>query len=319
MRHVFVINPAAGKNSPAKLLIPAIRAAFFERSDEFEIYETKGHRDAIAFVKGLCAGHSGPLRFYACGGDGTVNEVVNAIVDFPHASFGVVPCGSGNDFVKNLPDNIDFMNIEAQIAGQEQPVDLIKVNDRYCVNVSNVGFDAEVASNMDRFKALPLVSGTLAYNLALVYCFFAKMGNQMKIVVDDSKTLASEFLLMLAANGSFYGGGYKGAPLAEINDGLMDLCAVKKMPRTQMAKLLTAYKAGKHVSDPGFNKIVDYYKCKRIEVFSNQPVCLCIDGECFYDTHIVFEVAPSRVQFSVPAQMAGLPKTAEEQLAKAQN
>lgn len=310
MRHIFIINPAAGKNSAAKTLIPAIKAAFFGQDTPYEIYETKGHRDAIAYVRSVCADYDEPLRFYACGGDGTVNEVVNAIVDYPRASFGVVPCGSGNDFIKSIPGSPDFFDIGAQIAGSEQPVDLIRVNDRYCVNLSNIGFDADVAANMERFKALPLVSGTMAYNLAILYCFFSKMGNRMRIVVDGEQTLDNEFLLMVAANGGFYGGAYNGAPHAKIDDGLIDLCAVRKIPRLRIARLIAAYKAGKHVGTPAFADIVDYRQCKRIEVSAQQPVSLCIDGECYYDNQIVFEALPGRVRFSVPALRSGQKATA---------
>ncbi len=317
MRHIFIINPAAGKNSPARGLIPAIKAAFFERNDDYEIYETRGHRDAIGFVRDSCARYQNqPLRFYACGGDGTVNEVVNAMADYPHASFGVVPCGSGNDFIKSVPGNANFLSIEAQLAGHEQPIDLMKVNDRYCVNLSNIGFDADVAANMERFKTLPLVTGKAAYNLSILYCFFSKMGNHLKVVVDGSRTLTSNFLLMVAANGGFYGGAYRGAPAAKIDDGLIDLCAVHKISRFQIAKLIAAYKAGKHVDNPAFANIVEYYKCQRIEVFADRPVSLCIDGECFYDSHIVFELEPNRVLFSLPAPVSKQDDPASARLAK---
>ena len=81
------------------------------------------------------------LRFYACGGDGTLGEVVNGAAGQVNAEVGLIPIGTGNDFVRNFADAGDFFDIEAQVMGEARAIDLIKCNDRYGINVVNVGFD----------------------------------------------------------------------------------------------------------------------------------------------------------------------------------
>ena len=97
MKHIFVYNPAAGRNS--KVAVEALQEKMKEYDGklEYEFYYTKSQRDATAFIKERCAAEPDEqLRFYACGGDGTANEVLHGIIDQPNASMTVYPCGSGN-------------------------------------------------------------------------------------------------------------------------------------------------------------------------------------------------------------------------------
>ena len=115
MKHIFVINPAAGKTNVTEALLPRLHALFVGREEELETYLTTGVGDATRFVKERCAASNGEhLRFYSCGGDGTMNEVLQGLAGCANAAMGVVPCGSGNDFVRSFPD-CDFSNLEAQI------------------------------------------------------------------------------------------------------------------------------------------------------------------------------------------------------------
>ena len=121
MKHIFVINPAAGKTNVTEALLPRLHALFVGREEELETYLTTGVGDATRFVKERCAASNGEhLRFYSCGGDGTMNEVLQGLAGCANAAMGVVPCGSGNDFVRSFPD-CDFSNLEAQITADNAP------------------------------------------------------------------------------------------------------------------------------------------------------------------------------------------------------
>ena len=109
MKHVFIINPAAGKENAYETIKAALES--LETPVDYTLYLTKGQGDATAYVRSYCREHAERVRFYACGGDGTLNEVVNGLVGFPQASLGCYPSGSGNDFVKYYGGKQIFLNI----------------------------------------------------------------------------------------------------------------------------------------------------------------------------------------------------------------
>lgn len=148
MKHIFVINPAAGKTNVTEALLPRLRALFVGREEELETYLTTGVGDATRFVKERCAASCGEhLRFYSCGGDGTMNEVLQGLAGCANAAMGVVPCGSGNDFVRSFPD-CDFSDLEAQITAEERPIDLIHFNNQWSANICSAGLDSDVCKKI---------------------------------------------------------------------------------------------------------------------------------------------------------------------------
>ncbi len=318
MLHIFVINPKAGKMNPADLLTPPIRTAFANLDDPYEIYVTNGVGDATRFVAETCARNSEQaLRFYSCGGDGTLHEVVQGMAEYPNAQLGLIPCGSGNDFIKMLPSELDYFNITAQATGQATPVDLLKVGDSYCLNVVNLGLDADAANYMTEFKRLPFVSGPMSYNLGLAKSICMPLGHKLKLTLDDGEVIEGQFLLTVAANGSFYGGHFKCAPLARIDDGLLDLCLVRKISRLKISDLIGDYKQGRHVDSKKFAEYIIYRKCKHVTIEAQKDICLCLDGEISRSRHIDIEVVPSALAVSLPTSTAPL-QSFSKTLAKAQ-
>lgn len=182
MRHYFILNPAAGKGAALRL-IPAIREAF--QGEDFILHQSAAPGEATEYVRGECRLHQGEaLRFYACGGDGTVNEVARGLLEAENAALGVVPCGSGNDLVKSFPGR-DFLDLWAQRAGETVPMDLMEFCGRTAVNLCNCGLDADVAHNMPLFRRLPGVSGSMAYQLSILYTFFRPLGKAAEIRLDE--------------------------------------------------------------------------------------------------------------------------------------
>lgn len=188
MKHYFIINPVAGKGIAVDFLNEKLRQLFVSTHEEYEIYVTKGIRDATLFVRDKCKTEWDELRFYACGGDGTLCEVANGAAGAPHASVTSIPCGSGNDFVRNFAG--DFRELASLLRAKEKPIDLMRFpNNTYGVNMCYAGFDANVALNMDKFKSLPLVNGPIAYQLSLVYCLLKKMFYHFRVVVDKEEVI----------------------------------------------------------------------------------------------------------------------------------
>ena len=127
MKHHFVINPVAGQRDSYDDIVENLSSCFSNKND-YVVYTTKRPNDAYDYVKKTLETATEDIVFYACGGDGTVYEVVNALSLFDNGKLGVLPVGSCNDFLKSFP-NIDFMDIKHVVNGDFIPVDIIKVND----------------------------------------------------------------------------------------------------------------------------------------------------------------------------------------------
>jgi len=170
------------------------------------------------------------------------------------------------------------------------------------VNMCNVGFDANVALHMAKFKTLPLVGGQMAYNLSLFYSLLHKMYSQLRITVDGDETFEGEFLLTAIGNGSFCGGGYKGTPLAQVNDGLLDLCIVKKVSRLKLINLVNVYKRGLHLENEALRQYIIYRRCTQVDITAEKPFAVSVDGENACVKNLSIKIAEGALRFAAPLQ-----------------
>lgn len=307
MRHIFIINPVAGNGKFQNDILNAIHAQLKCREIEYEVYFSKFKGDIQVYLNNKCQDQI-PSVIYACGGDGTLHEVINAACRFKHVSIGVIPCGSGNDFIKNFINPDNFNKIESQIQGESVDLDLIKANDKYAASVCNIGLDADAASNMHKFKKIPFISGTSRYFLSVFYCLVNKLGKALEVTIDNNIKLNGLYLLGVVANGHSYGGGYRCAPLAVINDGIMDLCFVENISRLKIISIIGSYKEGKHLENPKINGYITYSKCKHVLIKSNEPINVCIDGESYIDNKVELSVEKDSLKFWLPkgSQVQGI-------------
>lgn len=301
-KYIFVINPKAGKNNSAVAFINKIESAIKAYELDGEIYITKSVGDAKEYVKMCCQTLDRPTRFYACGGDGTINEVINGAVGCDFACVGILPLGSGNDYIKTFGD-VDFLDLPSQIKGTPTKVDLIKVNDRYVANMCNIGFDATVAHNFVKFKAIPGVSGKMAYSISVFYSLVNKLARPMRIILDDGTEIYDDMLLCSISKGIYCGGQYKTAPRADLTDGFMDVCPIKKLSRLQFIKFIGLYKQGVHFDIPSLSKYVSYHKCKKATIKGVNRLPVCFDGDtAFLDGTVTFEIAEKAIGIIIPSQ-----------------
>lgn len=182
MKHIFIINPKSGKKDSTSIIVDFLKENYSDI--DYEIYNTKCVNDATNYVKNICEHSEEEIVFYACGGDGTLNEVINGAVGYDNVYVSVYPCGSGNDFIKSFGKDNYFKDLHNVINGKFKKIDLLKVNGRYTINMCNLGFDASVAYNMQKFKKWPLINGKGAYNLSLVYSLIFNMKHTCKIEID---------------------------------------------------------------------------------------------------------------------------------------
>ncbi len=307
MRHVFILNPVAGKNSLALMLRGKI-VAYFARHPELEhrIRLTDGKGAATRIAREECEA-GGPVRLYACGGDGTLQETANGIPLGSDAELAVIPCGSGNDYVRIFGGRENFMEIAQVIEGEAFPVDAVDCGGLLSLNIASIGMDAAVGQKMQRYKNLPGVSGSMAYNLAVVDVFCHPIGEQMDIEIETEAGIvrrSGKYLMTLAANGQYYGGGYRGAPQAVENDGVLDFVLIKKISRLKIPFFLGKYKAGDYAD----LDCCEHIRGTAMRVKAAAPMVCNVDGECFSSDSMTFSIIPAAFHFVLPAPIANARK-----------
>lgn len=281
MKHFFIMNPAAGKGTRFHELIDEIHKVCDRRRVYYAVHVTERIGEATEFVKRICKSSSEPVRFYACGGDGTIKEVAQGMIGYDHAQLGIIPMGTGNDFVRNFEHNEQLFNIDAQIDGETRKIDLIKYNDKYSINVINTGFDCEVAKQVAVNRRSVFLPSKLAYTAGIaqkITQFDTAIVNG-KISFDGIPHRGDKFQACVFANGAYYGGGYHAAPAARFDDGLLDCCIIDKIPLMTFVKILSSYKAGNHLTDKKVPPIFAYKKCSKVELMFYRPTDISVDGE----------------------------------------
>lgn len=307
MKHIFLINPAAGRENAYEKIRSELEK--LRTRIDFVLYQTASSGDATGYVKNYCRKHpTEQVRFYACGGDGTLNEVVNGIVGFDNASVTCYACGSGNDFVKYYSGEKVFLNLEELVNGKEEFIDVMRVGEKYAVNATHFGFDSCVAKTMENVRRKKIIGGKRAYTTGVVVGLFKAMKNKCRVTV-DGKLLnpAGTLLLCTLANGQYVGGSYRCAPRSLDNDGLLEVCLFRPTSQLTFLRLVKQYQNGTHLESPGCQKIMEYCRGKVIHVEAPEGFVYSCDGELVQGNDFTVEVVPHAIRFAVPASAAPLP------------
>jgi len=300
MKKVFVINPAAGQKNSESYISDMVKKYY--KSEDYEIYSTTQKLDAWRFVTKYMENTQEEVCFFACGGDGTLNEVVSGAYGYKNAYVACYPSGSGNDFIKNFGEKEDFLDLSQYTDPKVVEVDLMQVNDRFAINVCNLGFDAKVVHFLGVLRRFPFVSGKMAYNLGVILAMFTRFGQKIDITLDGEKiNINNKVLLSAIFNGTTYGGGYRGGPDAIINDGILDIVRIKKVSRFKIAKLISEYKNGNFKNNPVFKDIITSYECKMLEYSAKEPFYYALDGEVLKNNILSIKVLPKAIKFVIPS------------------
>lgn len=290
-RASVIVNPIAG-NHKSRRSIPTLTAKLRERgiSHHLTVSQYQGHVKELA----LSARKQGCQRVIVCGGDGTVNEAINALVD-SDISLGILPLGTGNDFARTLgiKEDIDFA---CNVLRDEKVrrVDLVKVSSgRYFGSVGGVGFDAEVAAWANRYKRY--VPGASIYLLAILAKLLTYKCKKVAIT-HDTGNHTDEILMAAIGNTEWYGRGINITPTAIVDDGVLDICVVKKINKLKLLLFFPSVLKGTHVR---FSE-VKLYRTKKISIHSETPLLLLGDGEIIGETPVSLEVIPRALRIIAP-------------------
>lgn len=314
MEHIFIINPVSGTANPRLTLESAIKEASEALSVPCKILETEypGHARALA-EKYAKTGKN--IRFYACGGDGTLNEVVEGTLGYPNAETACVPCGSGNDFIRNFGAKEAFLDLKNQIQGESCSIDLIRTQYGIATAICSAGLDAQVAYGIPKFRRIPFAGGETAYKLSILTSLCSRLGHKLRIEA-DGEVFTGEFLMLAICNGRTYGGGFQAAPQADLQDGLLDLILVKKISRLRIAGVVSTYQQGGHLQDgkviPSLQDVMTYRRVKRVKVqtLDHRPIVVTQDGECAPRTELFAEVAVNAARVVLPASVCSRSESA---------
>ena len=267
MKHVFIVNPAAGKSDRTESYRKLIDAAFVPRGLQYELLVSQAPGDCRKLAQQAAASGE-EVRLYACGGDGTLNEVVNGVIGCPNAAVTHYPGGSGNDSIKIFDDPAAFTSIERLLSAEEAPFDLIRCNDSYALNVLSI------LSNM-------------VHGLSADYT----------VTLDSGEVLSGRKTMICICNGRWYGGGFNPVPEAEPDDGLLDVLVVEKVSLLQVASVIGHYQKGRYADYP---ELIRHARCRSLRIECAERSVVNVDGEAVYTTDANIEVVPHAIRFFYP-------------------
>ena len=299
MKHLCVVNPVAGRAKPEEKIRMIHEAAGRRGGLDFEIYVTAAPMDAAEKIRAEAA-KGGEVRVYACGGDGTLNECVNGAALQPNVAVTHFPCGTGNDFIRMFgEDRARFFDLGELIDGEVRPIDLIRVNGRYAVNICSMGIDARVGTDVHKYSGLPLIGGPAGYVVSLGVNYVKGVKQRMTVSV-EGMTCGPELNMVCLCNGRFYGGGFNPTNDARPDDGLMDALIVSGVGRARLPGLVMSYARAKYRALPQY---VTFVRTRRLEVECARREVINIDGEAEWAERAVFELVPGALNFLCPRGM----------------
>lgn len=307
MKHIFVVNPCAGRQDSTTLVTRKAEAYASALPEfDYQLYVTRAAGDATRFVRQWIEQHPAEaVRFYACGGDGTLNEVVGGILDASAdpalVQVTVHANGSGNDYIKYYSDFEAFNDIDRLVHGDPHPVDVMKVNDRYSINVCNFGFDAMVCKTGNDVRRKPIIGGKHSYTTGIIKSIFTSRTNYVRMSVDGEPFFDGKMLLTTLGNGRYNGGCYMCAPLSQNDDGLLEVNLFKPMSLWKFASLIDDYTKGTHIHRPEAKRLMQYRQGTVVEIASNEAFWLVIDGEMLHSNHYRVQNIKHAVTFVSPA------------------
>ncbi len=296
MKHLFIINPAAGKKDSTEILLSHIKA--LDLDTEMVLTAQAGDAERLAH-RAIDRGEA--MRIYACGGDGTLNEVVNAAADCDHVAITNVPKGTGNDFLKIFGSGWreGFSDLNALAVGPQASFDLMDCNGKLGIGSICAGLDARIAKDVHYYKGLPMLSGIGAYVMSLAVNVVKGLSRPVDLQMGDWH-FKGEATIICAMNGRYYGGGFMPVGDAMPDDGIIDFLVVPKVGRLTFARFVGAYSKGKYREHPD---LIRHWHGDRIELSSPRELVAVVDGEVMRGQEFSIGLSEKKINFFWPGYL----------------
>ncbi len=299
MKAELIINHTAGGGKPEKHISDILN--YFEGIGfDYHVSWTPSSGSATALARQ--ASEQGAELIISVGGDGTINEIINGIIQSPaQPALGIIPAGWANDFIKSTTIPKDILQA-CQIISRKKTklIDVGLINEHtYFANVCGIGFDADIAALANQMKTRYPHWKTLSayvYVFATIQKLLSPLPSFQAKITIDGHIIEKELLLVAIANGRIEGGKFNITPKAEIDDGLLDICIIEKMNRFRCLYLLPKAIKGTHheVSE------VSFFKGKEILIELDRSVTAQVAGEILpAETSYHIKVLPEKLNLIV--------------------
>ena len=295
MKHLFIINPAAGSRNRTQEYSDVIHKVCRARKLRYEIRVSTAPGEAIRIAR-EAAQTGEELRLYACGGDGTLNEVVAGAAGYDNAAVTVFSGGSGNDFVKLFDEPRAFFDLHRLMDAEETVFDLIDCNGDLALNICSVGLDARIGTDVSSYKRLPLLHGFRAYAVSAAVNVVKGIGEHYVVEV-NGEVIDGNHTFVCVCNGRYYGGGFNPIPEADPSDGMLDVLVVKEVSRAQVPGLIGKYKNGRYKE---LSHVARYIRTDRVKIICDKPTPINLDGELRMAREIEMQIAKQKIRFFYP-------------------
>jgi diacylglycerol kinase (ATP) len=291
----IIVNPAAGANSTHRKW-PSIQRLLKNCGLSFDYQFTEGKGHGIELAK--AAAGDGYRYLVAVGGDGTVHEVANGILQTTNSketSLGIISTGTGSDLSRSIGLSSDYSRVCSTLTSPRRLViDIGQVKyqkdgqprERYFVNSAGIGFDAAVVKTTERIPKI--LGGTVPYLSGLVLSILGYHNKLVSFKIGDRNTEKARILSMVIANGRFFGGGMEIAPEAKLDDGLFDMLIIGDIAKLELLKVFPRVYKGTHLT---YHK-VRLEKDTRMSIESTQKFLMHADGELLGEGPVSFQIFP---------------------------
>ena len=289
---IFIINPIAGKGK-GRMIETEIQSYFNQKNVEFETFLTESIGHATEITNQVLT--INPDIIVACGGDGTINEVAQALVG-SNVALGIIPIGSGNGLAANLhiPKTTEKA-FETILNAKINKIDAGKINENYFFSNMGLGIDADVINNYAQTKT----RNFLGYVTASTKAIFSFQPKKFNIELDNEHTLDDDFYFVFCSNSNEAGYGISFSPNAKLNDGKLDFLAVKKLNFIQQIQF-SANVLGKRIEKMKQAKVL---QVNSVKFNSKQTKTIAqVDGEAviFNQNSIEVSIVPNALNVIVP-------------------
>lgn len=282
----FIINPVAGSGfarTMEKKINELSRDAGIDARIAFS--EKRGHASELSkdFAR------EGYKYIIGVGGDGTFNEVAAPLVNMKGIITGLIPAGTGNDFIQILgfPGRFEKHDWDVFFKGNTITMDAGSCNGMVFLNGMGLGFDAQVAAENYTAPGEVKKGGKNKYVWQILKTLFLYREKKMR-VLSNGETVESDCFINTVSIGRRFAGGFFLTPEAIANDALLDVCAVKKLTIPQRLRILTMVPKGTHIHD----KKVNYYQTAKLLIEFTEKVPYHLDGELFFDERFDIRILP---------------------------
>ncbi len=296
-----IVNPVAGASTTYRKW-PKISSFLRHIGLPFEFQFTEGVGHAIELARE--AANNGCQFLVAVGGDGTVHEVANGVLlskDLSEATIGIISTGTGGDFIRSAGIDRDYIKACSSLTSAKRRLIDVGVveyynhgqrNKRFFINSSGIGFDAAVAEISNQLPKF--LGGTIPYIIGLLKSLIGYKNKTVTISMNN-RNETKRILSLVVANGCYFGGGMRVAPLAYIDDGLLDIISVGDMGKLELLRAFPTIYKGTHINHPK----VETAKTTQVKIESTERFSVHADGEFLGEGPVSFGLIPSALSVAV--------------------